>query len=729
MFSSVERQNLPVSLEGNRFSESSPTSVDKLGRVNHRIYGRVSAIFTKNMVQREGVELLKRLSVCGLWLAFSLAVQASETSPAEQNIKDCSHLLISHIRSFPPSWSGFKSINFLKYYLGRRRSATILFRFPIEGYSGLASELLNLDFGEGSLEIIPSLSVFVGPNLYVVGEGTSQQILKFDERFRDRFPAIQPLFQILDSEPLIGDLDVNPKLQHVDLSVQDPETVLKQPLTELKSKPQTGFIVQEEQMNGVVYFFAKETLNPILEIDGFLHANFLHVADAEDSLSLTEAIENHENELLSDEGFFVRWHDLIFMNGVAARAILDLRNQTNANARRSSVRVHSRLIELIRACRVGNMCPPPAKTEKDLIDITMGLIASLDHQTPQAEVKPAPPPTQSTPSTVATPEIANPPEEIIEEPIVPTKRRNVTPAFQRQPKYVRDRLAAVAAAPAAPKRAKSATKPATPKDQKETLPDLNPFSQPLRDALAINSQAVEKIKEDPAKMASWIRSETNQSRLKVAEFYLAAIKPLFDQYDQLIKDQEEVADDAELFGVLKAELSETAEKLKQMQIQLVDELLASDKKHQTVSIDISMDSGPSIQEDVMKLRDMYLNLAKQQQWKAEVVNESLGNRGLRAVSMRIEGRGTIVLEHEAGLHRFMAFAESVGSKIRTSYLKISVDQSPPRAAGSPYVRTYDLRKSDMELEKFLSGEALAQELRQVLRQQAEAKLLKINDSI
>jgi len=68
------------------------------------------------------------------------------------------------------------------------------------------------------------------------------------------------------------------------------------------------------------------------------------------------------------------------------------------------------------------------------------------------------------------------------------------------------------------------------------------------------------------------------------------------------------------------------------------------------------------------------------------------------------------------------FSAAAGSKKRTSYLEVDVSPSS-RSANSTHVRTYDLRKSEIELEKFFNGEALAQELKQTLRKQAEAKFL------
>lgn len=697
----------------------------------------------ENVVQRVTVKLLKFICFFAVISAFPFTVLAGELPSAEQNVHDCSHLLISHIRSFPPSWSGFKSIDSLAASLSRRKTALILFRVPLENYIG-SSSILNFDLGENSLKIQPDLKIFIGSNLYAVGEGSSNQILLFAREFSKRFPEVRLGFQILDSEPLIQDLAVNAKIQRVDLSVQDPQTVLKNPLHQLKENPHQGFVVHEEQMNGTLYFFSTAALGPILQNEEFLHHHYLSAIEADATLSLTEAIENHQPEFLSDEAVMVRWHDLIIMNGSSARTILDLRGQGDRVTQRSSVQVHTRLLDLIRECQNPKAC--------DLIDETMKIIASLTAQKPVSEpppskleieppavavadpaqveipVAPTPPPATEPPPSISTGIPASEPEDDFEdeEPVAPSKpKRNVTPAFHRQPRYIRERIEAAAVTP--PKRASAPAKSPTPASEPKTESAENrPLAEPLVTALILNQRMVSNVQSDPIKMATWVRSEENQTRLRVAAFFESTIQPLLAQYDQSLRDQDEVRDDAELLALLKTERDETARKLNLARHTLA-ELLAIDKQVRAVLIEINGQFG----DDVTQVRDMYKNLAKRRSWKVEIRDEKSGNYGLKSVTMIIEGPMTAALIHEAGTHRFIGYSTAAGSnrsagKTRTSFVTVTIDHQTSLTA-SQYVRTYDIRKSDSELEKLFDGEALAEELDENARAQAIARFLILKD--
>jgi hypothetical protein len=628
-------------------------------------------------------------------------------------------MLLSHIRAFPPSWDGFKALINLPYFLQRRSRATLLFRFSLEGYTGSLDQLTKMSFGPDSLQLLPSPAVVIGTQLYLVGEGSADQILTFDRGLRERYSALNPMFQILDSEVIKGSISLDQtKTLKLDLSFQDPDTILKHAFAALNREPQRGFSVHEEQIDSTVYFFSAKALDPIFGIKGFLGQNFLFTVDVT-SRSVGDAIESNQVALQSRNAAIVGWRDLYLLNHEATRRILDLHGETYKELPSSNpLRTHSRLLELIRVCRAGAACtidvpvaPIPHQIPQinNLIDHTLGVIAGLQPRPPVASA-PVPKPVEivvepaPAPIVAPSPVVEEEPDAIDDErPISNRPKRFVQPIYSPRPRWQAPTV--------------STPKPSTPAKPKVTTPkrevlvDKNPFSKALQAALAVNSQIVAKIQEDPMKLAEWVRSKENQLRLQV-DFYYQDIKLWLDQYEFALKEQDQ------------GQYEVSMDRLEFSRDRLAQEVIDSEQASQTITLEITFEH-LQVPECLIKLRDMYSEVATLKNWDMEVLNENSNNRGLHSVTLRFKGKGASLLAQESGNHRFY---RNEGSKSFTSYVQVKIkDVALPPHINGANVRTYDLRKSTIEEMRLLNGETVKDELNQRAQEQALERLLRFGD--
>ncbi len=204
----------------------------------------------------------------------------------------------------------------------------------------------------------------------------------------------------------------------------------------------------------------------------------------------------------------------------------------------------------------------------------------------------------------------------------------------------------------------------------------------------------------------------NQNQFRTLSKEYAQIQPVsecYDQYQTVLNDIEEAKlmledDDAEMKALANAELDDSREKKKTLELELQKLLLPKDPDDEN-NIFLEVRAGAGGDEAAIFAGDifkMYGRYAEKQGWQIELINQSLGEHGgFKEVVAKISGKGVYAkLKFESGGHRVQRVPETeTQGRVHTSACTVAIMSEVPEIA------LIELNPADLKVDTFRASGA------------------------
>ncbi|MCR5715562.1 MAG: peptide chain release factor 1 [Lachnospiraceae bacterium] len=178
----------------------------------------------------------------------------------------------------------------------------------------------------------------------------------------------------------------------------------------------------------------------------------------------------------------------------------------------------------------------------------------------------------------------------------------------------------------------------------------------------------------------------DQNRFRALMKEQSDLAPLVEAYQAYTKAKSDVDDlyvmigdesDAEMKEMLKAELSETKDKIEELEQKMKILLLPKDPNDDK-NVIVEIRAGAGGDEAALfaaEVYRMYVHYIESRHWKIETMEmEEIGIGGMKSVTFMVTGQGAYsVLKYESGVHRVQRIpATESGGRIHTSTISVAV---------------------------------------------------------